>query len=253
MKKRSLFTLTMSIILTLLIVSFSATTGHAAATPKYGGVLKISMAQDIQSVGHPQKLRNDETPYVSPWIETLVVMGDDGLPKPHLAKSWDIDSTNKTITMYLHQGVKFHDGTEMDAEAVKFCLTTLRSDAGMGPVMSVESVDVIDKYTVRCNLSQWSNSVLLQLSWKDGMIISPTAYKKHGMDWVVNNAVGTGPFKLVSAEKNVGYKTVRFDDYWKGKPYLDGIEYQVIIDPVTRMASFMKGEQHVSLNLDLEH
>jgi peptide/nickel transport system substrate-binding protein len=251
MKKHWLFTGTLIIIVALGIVALSSTSGHTqqSPSPKAGGILKISMAQDITSVGHPMRLRNDETPFVSPWIETLFVMNDEGLLSPHLAKSWDVDPAKKTITLHLQQGVKFHDGTEMDAEAVKFSMTKLRTDAG-GKILNLESVDIIDKYTIRCNLSQWQNTFLYTLAWSYGMVISPTAYDKHGKDWVVTNAVGTGPFKLVSAEKNIAYKAVRFDDYWKGKPLLDGIEYHIIVDPMTRMASFMRGEQHVTLNLD---
>ncbi len=240
------------VLLMVASLFFLASHQAVAQQPRTGGVLKIAMAQDITSLGNFLKLRNDETNFVLPWMETLLKMDNEGITAPNLVKSWKIDQPNNSVTLYLQQGVKFHDGTEMDAEAVKFCLVDFRKAMGVSPIIALASVDVVDKYTLKCHLSRWANTFLYSLSMKDGMVFSPTAYKKNGQDWLLNNPVGTGPFKYVSGEKGVSYKFARFDDCWRGKAKLDGLEYVIITDPVTRLASFMRGEEHVIVNPDFK-
>jgi peptide/nickel transport system substrate-binding protein len=223
-----------------------------SAQPHTGGVLKIAMAQDITCLGHPLKLRNDETPFVLPWMETLLRMDDQGMVAPNLVKLWEIDQAKNSVILHLQQGVKFHDGTDMDAEAVKFCMVDFRKAVGFPPIVALDSVDVIDKYTLKCNLSRWANTFLYSLTLKDGMIFSPTAFKKNGEDWLLNNPVGTGPFKYAGGEKGISYRFTRFDDCWRGKSKLDGLEYIIITDPVTRLASFMRGEEQIMVNPDVK-
>ncbi len=78
------------------------------------------------------------------------------------------------------------------------------------------------------------------------MIISPAAIKEKGEEWAIRHPVGTGPFKFVSYQRDVSQKYERFGDYWdKGKPYLDGIEFVYIADPLVAAASFEAGEGDV--------
>ena len=76
-----------------------------------------------------------------------------------------------------------------------------------------------------------------------GLMISPAAFKKNGKDWCTNNPVGTGPFQIVSRQKDVRSTFKKFDGYWqKGKPYLDKIEFTPIQDTMMRELSLKKGE-----------
>ena len=108
----------------------------------------------------------------------------------------------------------------------------------------IDSVDVVDPYTVRINLKQRDNTVIGLLSYSYiGMMISPTAFKTRGEDWVTSNPVGTGPFRFVSWEKDVKIAFRKFDGYWqKGKPYLDGIDSIAMFDKVVGGLSFKRGE-----------
>ncbi len=246
--------LLLSVTVPLLFLAVYCQTVAAAESgqPRMGGVLKVAMAQDITSLGHFLKLRNDETPFVLPWMETLLRMDDKGTVAPNLVKSWEIDQSKNSVILHLQQSVKFHDGTEMDAEAVKFCMVDFRKGIGYAPIVALESVDILDKYTLKCNLSRWANTFLYSLTMKDGMIFSPTAFKKNGEDWLLNNPIGTGPFKYAGGEKGVSYRFVRFDDCWRGKAKLDELEYVIIPDPVTRLASFMRGEEQIIVNPDFK-
>ena len=82
-------------------------------------------------------------------------------------------------------------------------------------------------------------------------MMSPTAFQTHGKDWCLNNPVGTGPFKLTSFTRDVQKTFERWDGYWQeGKPYLDKIVVDIIADPMTQIASFLKGDDDVIINLD---
>ena len=178
-------------------------------------------------------------------MERLVGLDTNGEPAPQLAISWEANPDTKAITLTLRRGVKFHDGTDFNAEAVKWNLDMYRK--GPNPDLKlVTSVDVIDNYRIRLTLSGWDPLLIpVFLSTNAGAIVSPTAAQKLG-DEALRTPVGTGPFKLDSLEPNVSLKFSRFDGYWqKGLPYLDGVEINYVSDPVVRLASFTKGEAHV--------
>ena len=153
----------------------------------------------------------------------------------------------KTIVISLTKGIKFHDGTDFNAEAVKWNIDQHLAVKGPGTEM-LKSVDVLDAYTVRLNLLEWDNRVTSNLAAQLGMIISPTACKKNGKEWAAKHPVGTGPFEFVSWQKDVRTTYKKFPGYWqKGKPYLDRIEWNIIGETFTREAALRGGEIDVVL------
>ncbi len=179
-------------------------------------------------------------------IEALVRLNSEGKPIPWLATSWKVAPDKSSITFFLRKGVKFHDGTDFNAEAAKWNLEAVR-----GKKVGTESwtsIDVVDPYTLRIGLSSYANDLLSILSGRDavGTMVSPTAFNKNGIEWVRWHPVGTGPFEFVSFEREVNTKYKRFENYWqKGKPYLDGIQYIYIKDPMTQFAAMQAGDGHV--------
>jgi peptide/nickel transport system substrate-binding protein len=218
-------------------------TSQTSSAPQTGGTLKILSTLDVNSVGLALKMVSPEDNYqcyVSE--EPLVRLDDQCNPIPYLAESWKEDPATNTITMKLKKGIKFHDGTDFNAESVKWNMD-FDKKGGMSAYRLVSSVDVVDDYTIKITLNAWNNTFLYQLSSLGGLQISPTAYQKNGQDWAIKNPVGTGPFKLVSWNTDVNKVYERFPDYWqKGKPYLDKIQIDVIADPTVEMTSFLKGE-----------
>lgn len=210
--------------------------------PQYGGVLKITWPYGLRILGYPPEVAGADWWSVQACIENLVRTDENGLIVPWLATDWEIAPDSKSITFTLREGVKFHDGTDFNAEAVKYNVD-LQIAAKKAGFMQVTSVDVVDNYTVRFNLSQWSNALLYTLAQWDGMMASPAAIKTNGVEWARGHPVGTGPFKFVSFTPDVALKYERFDGYWqKGKPYLDRLEYIYINDVMTAVASFQAGE-----------
>ena len=142
---------------------------------------------------------------------------------PALAESWEqVEPDRWRFT--LRQGVKFHDGTDFNADAVKFSIERIknpddpgRSASNLRPIIAVE---VVDDYTVDI-VTDGSYGPLLNiisLVYATG-IVSPAAVAQYGEDFT-RNPVGTGPFKFVEWKTNDQIVIERFDDYWAIRLYL---------------------------------
>ena len=223
-------------------------TNAASSEPQYGGILRIAEWGEGARIGWPPTMY----PVVSnrqaaPAVETLLRIDKTGKPGPWLATGVKTDIDSKTIILTLRRGVKFHDGTDFNADAVKWNLEQCMTAKTRG-TEKFKSIDKIDDYTIRIQLTEWDSTLTGVLTQNVGMMISPTAYKKNGEDWCTNHPVGTGPFQFVSWQINTKTIYKKFDGYWqKGKPYLDGIEWAPIVDTLTRELSFRRGESDLML------
>ena len=231
-------------IAVLAIVAISISPAAAQGPPKGGGALRVITTQgDVPCLGYGPDLRLlNQILNTRPVGETLVVWNDKGQPAPHLAESWTFANDQKSITFHLRKGVKFHDGTDFDAAAVKYNLEAYQK-SGRTELDMVSSFDVLDKHTVRFNLKYFTNMILTHLTMNVGVMASPTALQKMGVNDYCRNPVGTGPFKFKSWHRDLSVKFERFDGYWqKGKPSLDSFEWLHIKDPMTAVSSFVAGE-----------
>jgi len=233
-----------------VILGFAALDANAAAKvtvqkqPQYGGILRVAYAFEGTFIGYPPKITNAYGyQEAAPAIEKLLDTDKSGALVPKLATGYKLNTAAKTITLFLRKGVKFHDGTDFDAEAVRWNLEQYMKNKSPG-TPKWKSVDVVDNYTVRINLTDWDSTAIIALSETAGLIISPAAFNKNGEAWASNNPVGTGPFQFVSWVKDTKVVYKKFPGYWdKGKPYLDGVEWNIITDANTREISFRTGEQ----------
>jgi peptide/nickel transport system substrate-binding protein len=186
-----------------------------------------------------------------PCFEPLIREYADGRLEPWLATTWTLSDDMTSLTLTLREGVTFNDGSEFNAEAVKWNLEEYMTHKKAGTDTWV-SVDVIDPYTVKLNLTKYYNTLITFLAGADGLMESKVAYDTYGEDWLEQNPVGTGAFKFVSLEPDVKMTFTKNPNYW-GKdaqgnqlPYLDGIEYHYIADEMTRTAAVLTGEVDVT-------
>ena len=222
----------------------SVTSTTTPAAPKQGGTLKIALwASPSGTGGLPAELFGNDFLSSQHIIEPLLHTDGKGNSVPCLAESYKVADDMKSITFSLRKGVKFHDGTDFNAEAAKWNLdNTIASKQQPFWV----SVDIIDDYTVRLNLLMWTNTIITGLDSASSWMVSPAAFEKNGADWMRNNPVATGPFKFVSFERDVSYKAVKNPDYWmKGKPYLDAVEIVYVADPMTQKSVLQSGDVDV--------
>ena len=217
---------------------------------KEGGVLKLGIALKPTVLGYAAEMRTYQEFLIgSTALEPLGRHDETGQMQPWLAESWESDADAKTVTVKLKRGIKFHDGTDFNAEAVKWNMDEFLN-YGRAEAKDLESTDVIDEYTVRLNLVNW-NSSLMDALFYFVLMTSPTAFEKNDKDWAANNPIGTGPFKFDSWDRDVSVKFTKFEDYWQeGKPYLDAVEWHLIADAMTAMASFRAKEVDALVNLE---
>jgi peptide/nickel transport system substrate-binding protein len=203
---------------------------------QYGGVLKIiNTAEGAQPIGTPWEISGIDSSLVKPALEPLMREDVKGNYHPFLATSWKIDPAKNTITLTLRKGVKFHDGTDFNAKAAKW---TIEQAINAKMLKGFQSAEVVDDYTLRINVDTYQNNYLNLLASTQCNPISPTAFEKNGKEWAMWHPVGTGPFKFVSYERGAKLVYAKNENYWqKGKPYLDGIEYLIIRDPMTQQAA----------------
>ena len=146
-----------------------------------------------------------------------------GAVEPALAESWEV-LDERTVEFTLREGVTFHDGTELDAEAVKASLdrnADPTSAQTAEPLAIVESVDVVDPMTVKISLKEpAAGSLPLLLSGREGMIVAPGS-----LDAADTKPVGAGAFRFVELRPGQTVKMERFEDYWDAENVrLGGIE-----------------------------
>jgi ABC-type transport system substrate-binding protein len=177
-----------------------------------------------------------------PAIETLVSTDNAGVFHGVLATDWAVAPDGKSITFNLRKGVKFQDGTDFNAAAAKWNLDRYYAVfKGSSPTSYWAGVDVVSDYAVRINLKSFINTILGGLDGSAGMMISPTAFQKNGADWARLNPVGTGPYIFKSFSRDVDVEYTRYDGYWGGKPFLDGITMIVVADATTAQLFFQSG------------
>jgi peptide/nickel transport system substrate-binding protein len=219
-----------------------------AAAPQSGGTLKIITAPGITNLGDPTKPRGSlDLAFNRPCLESLIDINSNGEFVPMLATGWQTSPDYKSITINLRKGVKFHDGTDFNAQATKDVLDLVRQSPLGTDLRQVTSVDIIDDSSIRLNLSTYEPAIINGLTVI--RIASPTSMKSMGND-INLRPVGTGPFKFVSYQADVSLKFAKFVGYWQqGKPYLDGVEFSLVADPATAMAAFRNGEGHVLANV----
>ena len=211
-----------------------------------GGTLRFGMRNGgVSQIGYAQgKDINTSWDYIvsAPVIETLARYNSKGELTPWLAKSWETNSEALTVTLNLQENVFFHDETPFNADAVIWNFKEY-TRAGISDLKNVSHYEALDDHTVLVHLSSWDSAIETKLLYRCGFMISPTACQSQGIDWTMANPVGTGPFKFVSWERDLGINYVKNDNYWiDGLPYLDAIEIKFFSDVTTLSAAMLTGE-----------
>ena len=235
-----------------------------AQTPKRGGTLRVSYGNEIANLDF-----HTAPGYEMMWVAMNVGCGlinitPDGKFVGDAAESWTVSPDSLLYTFKLKKNVLFHDGTQVDAAAVKFSIDRLMDPAtksGMRPFYeSVHSVEVLDPLTVQIRLKQPYAFMLHMLAaYRTGLVLySPAATQKFSLEdrkqGKPGAVVGCGPFRLVEWVKGGHLVMERFDKYFEpGLPYLDRVVIRVIKDPVTEMAAFKAGEIDFIASFSPEH
>jgi peptide/nickel transport system substrate-binding protein len=232
--------------------------GNDAGTPVAGGTLVYASGDAEPSCLDPHVGGNYPQALVSSqYLETLYTKDAKGNLVPWLAEDSTVSQDGLTRTLKIREGIKFTDGTALDAAAVKANFEHLldpktASSTGYLALGKIDSMKALDAATLELKLKSPDNSLLESFSMPWVAIESPTALKR-SQEENCAAPVGTGPFKVESWKKQAAVNLVRNEDYvqpvatdgHEGAAYLDGITWRFIPEAATRYAALQAGEVQV--------
>ncbi len=240
---------TSRLLVGLLVLGLAVTLVSPVDAQKRGGTLTIVRPTDPVSLDP-----NLETTAPGAWVyfnmlEGLLTLDDKMQIKPALATSYEVMSPTK-VRFKLRSGVKFHDGTPFNAEAVKF--TFDRALKGTPPARwaslagSLSHAEVVDNLTVDVLTREPYGPILRTLAMYCMGIVSPAAVGKMGPDFS-RAPVGTGPFRFVEWKTNTHVIIERNPDYWGDKPLVDRVVFKVVPEEGARMIALQTGDADMVL------
>jgi len=230
-----------------ILASLSLVASPVMAAEK---ILKISM--DAGNAGqdsfNPFTTNKTNNAYYLVY-DRLVEMGADGNIYPHLLEKWNVSDDGLTIEFKLRPGVKFHDGSDLNADVLKWFLQNLATGKSKYMVAAVDTIDIKDQLTVVLNMSRPDPNILYNFTSSFTGIPSKVAVEKYGDEYGRKYVVGTGPFKFVSwssgvevvLETNKKYRWASPLSDNQGPAKYDGIVVKEIIEDSTRFLELKTG------------
>jgi len=226
---------------------------RAQERPKRGGTLRVSAFTNPSSLDPATGGAGSDHTFLFTMYDTLTEWEYDTLkPKPGLAESWRfVDPT--TLVLNIRAGVTFHDGTSLDAEAVRFNLDRGKTDPKSNikaDLATVASVEVTGPMQVTLKLSTPDTALPAILSDRAGMMVSPTALKSATAGNLNRTPVGTGAYMFVSWADGERIIAKRNEKYWKAdRPFMDSIEFAIIPELGTGARSVVAGQNDLIYQL----
>src|SRR5215217_3450112 len=223
-----------------------------AQQPKPGGTLRVALTGDLTFFNAHQ---GPAPGYITYWVWNNIfnsLLSITPPPElkivPELAQSWEVLDEGKTYVFHLVEGVKFHDGTDFDAQAAKWNFDRILDPEVKSWIRpyyeEIDTVEAVDKHTLRIRMKEPSGALPMVLAgyFQGVPMASPKSFETYGKDWV-QHPTGTGPYTLkewipgkhVILDKNPHY-------FKPGLPYLDTLEFRIMKDPLTASAAIRSGE-----------
>ncbi len=233
---------TTKLVLALLVILLGAVAAWGKDT------LIVANMADIRTLDPLQGSDNVSANVHLQMFDNLVFIAPDGSIAPMLAERWEQTSPT-SYTFFLRKGVKFHNGLECTAEDVKYTM-----DRAMGPqgtaarvlIKDMDSVEVVDKYTVKVSLKRPVTPFLYALAESWGGIVNKEAVESGLHE---KTPIGTGPFRFVSWTKSDRVVMERFDDYYGQKPVFKTLIVRAIPETSSRMIELESGGVDVAYRI----
>ncbi|HEU5437942.1 MAG TPA: ABC transporter substrate-binding protein [Ktedonobacterales bacterium] len=234
--------------------------GTSASGPKTGGTLTVGLDSDVVTLDPLKSSALVDREVMLNIYDTLVRVDDKNNAQPDLATSWTTSADGKQVTFTLRTGVKFQDGTPFNAAAVVTNIeryVTTATSPRAGELATVDSVTATDDTHVVFNLKKAFAPLLLTLTDRAGMILSPAVIQSAG-DNLANapTGAGTGPFMFDSWVKGDHLTIKRNPNYWqkdsagRALPYLNSVTYKPITNESVMFTNLQANTIQVAQDVD---
>jgi ABC-type transport system substrate-binding protein len=248
LSRRTFLTTTSAALVGAALGGLASQSAAAQRHPKRGGTLTYGSSLDIAGLDAHRHNQNHRVHATAAMYDGLTDIDQRGNLVPSLAESWEPNQELTAWTFRLRKGVLFHNGRELDAEAVKLNMLRIQDPAiGMdfirGGLENVASIDVLDKYTVRVNAKVPDATLPISIMRYPIVLMAPDAF-----DTSAERPIGTGPFKFVSWTRWSETRLVRFENYWEtdaegySLPYLDEIVAKPKREDSVRLTALRTGQ-----------
>ena len=179
----------------------------------------------------------------------LVEVDKDMNIVPGLAESWDLENATSTV-FHLREGVKFHNGEELKASDIKFSLERMIASPAVGHMVNaIDTIEIIDDYTVRVKTSEPFGPLLYHLTHTASSIKNEKAVTEAGDDYG-QNPIGTGPYQFVEWQVGDRITLKAFDDYFGGKQEVPNAVFRNIVEGTNRTIALETGEVHIAYDIE---
>ena len=222
-------------------------------------ILVIALGADATGLD-PESVMNNESGFVMAPIFDGLTKYKKGTsePGPGLAESWEVSEDGTEYVFNLRQGVKFHDGSDFNADAALAEIDRVTNEGNPYYVYNQEGVhsfadftwglvtatEKIDDYTIKITLSEPHAPFLASLAMVWSGIVSPASVQENGFE-IAFTPVGTGPFKFVEWVRNDHITLEANPDYWGGAPKVDKLIYRIVPESSVRLLKLEQGEVHI--------
>lgn len=232
-------------LMSAIVVLSGVLLGSGAAT---GQTNELVIARPISTNALDPGFLREAATVVDNIFDTLVMRDAEMRLVPGLAESWRaIDDT--TWEFVLRQGVRFHNGEELNAEAVKFTLDRVIDPAARSPTVSyvrpIQSVQVVDARTVRIKTDGPDPLLPARMSRYPAYVVPPAYVRQVGNEEFARRPVGTGPYRLVSFVRDDAVVLEANPNYWRGAPAIRRVTWRPIPEATARIAALLAGEVHL--------
>ncbi len=224
MKKRSyrrkVGALLLLFVLTTLTIALSACSSDKAGDDS--SKITIGIPQDIDSLDPHYATGAGTKEVLFNVFEGLVKPDENGNLNPAVASEYTVSDDNKVYTFTLRDGIKFHDGSAVTVEDIKYSLDRNAGTDGSEPLISsfsnINSVNIVDDSHVEVVLNDADSDFLTQLT----VAIIPASNATPE-----TTPIGTGPYKYVSSSPQENFIVTRFDDYWGDAAFIKDVTFKI--------------------------
>jgi peptide/nickel transport system substrate-binding protein len=216
--------------------------------PHRGGTLRFATRSDVSGLDFHRNTTYLVSMPLAAISQGLLDLNQHSEPVPGVAAEWDVTPDLRHYTFRLRKGVLFHNGREVDAEAVKWNFARIQDPSIAHPLTrsaleNLQETVVVDKYTVRCHLHAPSAAFLADVVYYPCALMAPESAERADLQ-----PIGCGPFKFVKWDRHHLTELVRFENYFEtdaegnSLPYLDAIAGRPKREDRVRLTSLRTGE-----------